>query len=250
MTRKPALLILCLVLGGIAQNGRSEGAADSAAGAAGDSKPAESRAGIDLFYGMGAPVMQMPSRSTLPNPPPAGTYEDDEPVTGTYQGGSTAHTRMIASILLPSSPQIFEVGIGIDSIEIGGAGAKMKKVGGTTGEFALESLVFHGGVSRHLGNWFLVRGAISYDQALYGTLRSRYVLRRGADGTEHFAVIEDQVKSGQKLTFSCQYLINAAKAFYLGPVFDVFYGALKFKQRSDVAALHGMTYGWMFLFQI
>ncbi|MFW7379595.1 MAG: hypothetical protein ACOH5I_12350 [Oligoflexus sp.] len=199
---------------------------------------------ISVLYGTGQLSLEVDGNRSLSQEPPFGVYEDQQPVTGSYQSGSTRFQRTTFSYLFNLGQRTMFTSIGLENLKLGSGGTPLIKSGGTEAEFQLNSMVFEIGATRRLSVFSQAKGSISYDQFLDGKLRSRYLLRTAAQsGGPRYTVIEDHVSGGGRLNLTGAYYLNISPGLSAGIQVSGQYGILRFRERGSASAIFGYTMG-------
>jgi len=206
---------------------------------------------ISIMYGTGQVNLEVDGQRPLRQEPSIDVYEDQQPVNGSFAGGTTRVQRTTFSYLFDADNRTYFSGIGLENLKLGGGGSPLQKSGGTEAEFQLNAMIFEFGASRRLNAFSQAKGTISYDQFLDGKLRTRYLLRSASQpGGSRYAVIEDRVSGGGKLNLSGAYFLNITPGLSAGMQINVQYGVIDFKERPISSAISGYTLGMSFVLRI
>ena len=104
---------------------------------------------------------------------------------------------------------------------------------------------------RRLSAFTQASGSIAVDHFLAGKLRSRYLTRSAEQtGGPKYAVIEDQLASGNRLSFNGDYSVHLSPGLSLGLRLSAQYGSFKLSQRTQRSAIFGYTFGVKLLLRI
>jgi hypothetical protein len=206
---------------------------------------------LNLAYGIGQLEIEVDGDRSLPATPVPGTYEDNQPVSGSFHGGSCRYQRTTLAYLFPFRRQVLFAGMGLENLTLGEGSSPLTKSGGTAAEFQLNALALEFGAVRKLNPFSLVKGMVAYDHFLDGKLRSRYLVRSASSSTAaRHAVVEDDITGGGRILLAGTYYFNLTPGLSTGLQVNLQYGLLKFKQRSETSALFGYTFGLHLLLRI
>jgi hypothetical protein len=206
---------------------------------------------LSINYGMGSLTLEANGTRTLNKAASPSAYEDGQPVSGTYANGSVKQLRTVASTLLPFRGRSFVLGIGLEDLDVGVTGSSLSKAGGTEGSFHMNSLIFEAGAQRNFSRWGQALVTISYDHALGGKLRSRYITKSiRSDATQNYAIINDSLASGGRLSITGNYQFNLLPGFSFGLFTSAQYGALVFVDRNQRSFIYGYTTGLSLMLKI
>ncbi len=199
---------------------------------------------LSINYGMGSLTLEANGDRTLTKAASPTAYEDGLPVSGTYANGSVKQRRTVASMLLPFRGRSFVLGIGLEDLDVGVSGSTLSKAGGTEGSFHMNSLILEAGALRNFSRWGQALVTMSYDHALGGKLRSRYITKSiRSDATQNYAIVNDSIASGGRLSITGNYQFNLLPGFSFGIFTSAQYGALAFVDRNQRSYIYGYTTG-------
>lgn len=206
---------------------------------------------IGIMYGTGQVNLEVDGQRPLRQEPSSGIYEDQQPVSGSFNGGSTRFQRTTFSYLFDVGNRTLFAGVGLENLSLGGGGSPLHKSGGTEAEFRLNAMVFELGAIRRLNVFTQARGSIAYDHFLDGKLRSRYLIRTAAQtGGPRYAVVEDHVSGGGRLNLSGSYFLNITPGLSAGLQISAHYGIVEFRERGSSSAIFGYTLGMCLILRI
>lgn len=258
MRRLSLILVLLPGPGLMAQATSTPAPAAQAASAEWNSNPAEGSSDnqtqvfqLSINYGSGTLNLEANGDRTLSKVPSPSAYEDGQAVTGTYSNGSVKQLRTVASTLLPFRGRSFILGIGLEDLDVGVAGSQLSKTGGTEGSFHMNSFIFEAGALRNFNRWGQALVTLSYDYALGGKLRSRYIIKSTAsDAPPSYAVINDSLASGSRLSITGDYQFSLLPGFSFGLFTSAQYGVLSFVERDQRSYIYGYTTGLSIMLKI
>ncbi len=206
---------------------------------------------LSINYGMGSLTLEANGDRTLTKAASPTAYEDGLPVSGTYANGSVKQLRTVASMLLPFRGRSFVLGIGLEDLDVGVSGSTLSKAGGTEGSFHMNSLILEAGALRNFSRWGQALVTMSYDHALGGKLRSRYITKSiRSDATQNYAIVNDSLASGGRLSITGNYQFNLLPGFSFGIFTSAQYGALVFVDRNQRSFIYGYTTGLSLMLKI
>jgi hypothetical protein len=206
---------------------------------------------LSINYGMGSLTLEANGDRTLTKAASPTAYEDGLPVSGTYANGSVKQLRTVASVLLPFRGRSFVLGIGLEDLDVGVSGSSLSKAGGTEGSFHMNSLILEAGALRNFSRWGQALVTMSYDHALGGKLRSRYITKSiRSDATQNYAIVNDSLASGGRLSITGNYQFNLLPGFSFGIFTSAQYGALVFVDRNQRSFIYGYTTGLSLMLKI
>jgi hypothetical protein len=206
---------------------------------------------LSINYGMGSLTLEANGDRTLTKAASPTAYEDGQPVSGTYANGSVKQLRTVASTLLPFRGRSFVLGIGLEDLDVGVSGSSLSKAGGTEGSFHMNSLILEAGAQRNFSRWGQALVTMSYDHALGGKLRSRYITKSiRSDATQNYAIVNDSLASGGRLSITGNYQFNLLPGFSFGIFTSAQYGALAFVDRNQRSYIYGYTTGLSLMLKI
>ena len=206
---------------------------------------------LSINYGTGSLTLEANGDRSLTKVASPTAYEDGQPVSGTYSNGSVKQLRTVASTLLPFRGRSFIFGIGLEDLDIGVSGNQLSKSGGTEGSFHMNSLILEAGALRNFNRWGQAMVTISYDHILGGKLRSRYITKTiRSDAAQNYAIINDSVASGGRMSITGNYQINLLPGFSFGLFTSAQYGALSFIDRNQQSYIYGYTTGLSLMLKI
>ncbi|WP_141735737.1 hypothetical protein [Oligoflexus tunisiensis] len=206
---------------------------------------------LSINYGMGSLTLEANGERTLPKAASPVTYEDGQPVSGTYANGSVKQLRTVASMLLPFRGRSFVLGIGLEDLDVGVAGSSLSKAGGTEGSFHMNSLILEAGALRNFNRWGQALVTMSYDHALGGKLRSRYITKSiRSDAAQNYAIVNDSLVSGGRLSITGNYQFNLLPGFSFGIFTSAQYGSIAFVDRNQRSFIYGYTTGLSLMLKI
>jgi hypothetical protein len=206
---------------------------------------------LSINYGMGSLTLEANGNRTLTKAASPTAYEDGQPVSGTYANGSVKQLRTVASTLIPYRGRSFVLGIGLEDLDVGVSGSTLSKAGGTEGSFHMNSLILEAGALRNFNRWGQASVTMSYDHALGGKLRSRYITKSiRSDATQNYAIVNDSLASGGRLSITGNYQFNLLPGFSFGIFTSAQYGALVFVDRSQRSFIYGYTTGLSLMLKI
>ena len=157
----------------------------------------------------------------------------------------------MASTLIPFQGRSFLLGIGLEDLDVGVTGSSLSKAGGTEGSFHMNSLILEAGALRNFSRWGQALVTVSYDHALGGKLRSRYVTKSiRADAAQNYAIINDSLASGGRMSITGNYQFNLLSGFSFGLFTSAQYGTIFFADRSQKSFIYGYTTGLSLMLKI
>ncbi len=206
---------------------------------------------LSINYGTGSLNLEANGDRTLTKLPSTTAYEDGEAVSGTYSNGSVKQLRTVASTLIPFRGRSFVLGIGLEDLDVGVNGSQLSKSGGTEGSFHMNSLILEVGALRNFNRWGQALVTMSYDHALGGKLKSRYVTKSNrADAPNSYAIVNDSLASGARLSITGNYQFNLLPGFSFGLFTSAQYGSLSFVDRNQRSYIYGYTTGLSLMLKI
>lgn len=205
---------------------------------------------LSINYGTGSLTLEANGLRTLPKVASPTAYEDGLPVSGTYSNGSVKQLRTIASMLLPYRGRSFVLGIGLEDLDVGVSGSSLSKAGGTEGSFHMNSLILEAGALRNFNRWGQALVTISYDHALGGKLKSRYITKSVRSDSLNYAILNDSLASGGRMSITGNYQFNLLPGFSFGLFTSAQYGALNFVDRNQRSYIYGYTTGLSLMLKI
>jgi hypothetical protein len=193
---------------------------------------------------MGSLTLQANGDRTMTKTASATAYEDGQPLSVTYANGSEKQLRTVASKLLPFRRHSFVLDIGLEDLDVGVSGSSLSKAGGTKGSFHMNSLILEAGALRNFSRWGYALVTMSYDHALGGKLRSHYITKSiRSDATQNYAIVNDSLASGGRLSITGNYQFNLLPGFSFGIFTSAQYGAPAFEDRNQRSYIYGYTIG-------
>ena len=198
---------------------------------------------FQIAYKVGNLSAEIAGDRALEETPQAAVYEDNQPVTGTFSGGSVSQIRSSLSSIsstLEKARQFW--GLGVDNLTAGTTSNPMEKSGGSTATLQITSLYLHYGILKDINKYSQVSAQVAYDHMMFGKFRSRYLINSGG-GTQNYGVIEDYLTSGYKLSISGNYLLNINSGLGFGMVAGIQIGKYKLESRSEDSAISGFNFG-------
>ena len=211
--------------------------------------PTAEQSGHDFQFGVqySRPTLtlEIAGSRNLAKSPDLDAYEDQQPITGTYKGGSALSIKTVASVFLGKGPTHYSLGAGLENLELG-LQQWMSKSGPSEARFQMNSIVLELGIQRELNEWVETLLNIYLTQSLDGKLQSRYLSYSSlADTLATKVLVDDALTSGTRLGFNGQYLFNIVPSLAFGVGLSAEYGVLKFSTRESASNIFG--YSWAFL---